>query len=71
LIQRGEDYRTHYEEHMAKTATEEFTLLPPEYQFLWTMHINSYSGVLKLLEDRKYEKEKEIEVKEKEVAVPQ
>lgn len=70
LIQPGEDYRKHYEDHIATTATEEFTLLPPEYQYIWSMHIASYDPVLKILDQRKYEKEKEIEIQEKEVAIP-
>jgi hypothetical protein len=71
LIQPGEDYRKHYEDHVSKTSTEEFTNLPPEYQYIWSLHISGYDKVLKVLDDRKYEKEKEIEVQEKEVAVPQ
>jgi hypothetical protein len=71
LIQPGEDYKKHYEEHVAKTATEEFTQLPEQYQYLWSIHIASYDKVLKVLEDRKYEKDKEIEIQEKEVAIPQ
>jgi hypothetical protein len=71
LIQPGEDYRKHYEEHIAQTATEEYDALPPQYQYIWNVHIMSYDKVMKVLDAKKYEADKEIEVQNKEVAVPQ
>jgi hypothetical protein len=70
LIQPGEDYRKHYEEHIAKTATEEYDALPPQYQYIWNVHIMSYDKVMKVLDEKKYEADKEIEVQNKEIAVP-
>jgi hypothetical protein len=71
LIQQGEDYRKHYEEHIAQTATEEYDMLPEQHKYIWNVHIMSYDKVLKVLDERKYEAGKEEELQNKEVAVPQ
>jgi len=71
MIQPGEDYRDHYEKHLAVMASEEFQALPDLLKRVWTVHIMSYDKVLKLLDRKKYEEKKEDEVKSKEVAVSQ
>jgi hypothetical protein len=70
LIQPGEDYRKHYEEHIAKTATEEFTNMPDQIKFVWSTHIASYDKVLKILDEQTFDKAKEEKIEAKEVAIP-
>lgn len=69
LIQPGEDYVKHYEEHLAYTNTEEFKTLPPQVQTIWFAHIAAYDKVLNLLEERKKDANREENVEKQEVAV--
>jgi hypothetical protein len=69
MIQPGEDYKDHYEKHVAKTLTDEFRVMPDPVKQIWMAHIVAYQKVLKQIEDRNREKVKAEEVEHKEVAV--
>lgn len=69
LIQPGEDYKDHYEKHMAFINTEEFQAFPDEIKAIWFAHVRSYQTVFKYM-DQKKEIRKEKEIETKEVAVP-
>jgi len=69
LIQPGEDYRDHYEKHVAVMNTEEFALVPDQLKMIWFAHVKSYEQVLQTMREQNREEVKEKEVKSKEVAV--
>ena len=66
MIQPGEDYKDHYEQHKAKTTEEEFEQMPEELKQIWYAHLMSYDPVLKHVELKKKPTE---DVDMKEVAV--
>jgi len=68
LVQPGEDYEKHYEEHRAKTATEEFQRMPEPIKKVWYAHLAAYDRVFKFVEEQKKEKMRDRQIKEKEVA---
>jgi hypothetical protein len=65
MIQPGEDYRNHYEDHLAFTTTEEFRTYPPQVQAIWYAHLAGYPKVLKTIDD----KNKKVKANNAEVAV--
>lgn len=71
MIQPGEDYKEHYEDHKAKTLDEEFQLMPEPVKQVWFAHLAGYEKLLHLIEKRKKETMKDREVEQKEVAIGQ
>lgn len=69
LIQLGEDYQKHYEKHVAFMNSEEFKTMPEQVKAIWYAHVESYTKVLNLLEERKKDMNREEEVEKQEVAV--
>lgn len=69
LIQPGEDYVKHYEEHLKYANSEDFKTLPDQLKMIWYSHIAAYNKVLNLLEERKKDEEREKNVEQQTPAV--